>query len=100
METVYTYKGCVKRKINNNEAKVLESVEMHAVGEIGKNFLIRIAEQQLNTWNDIYITNDKRRKNFAICTVCSNMVSENNGLLIRDNMVFGKRIKAPMKKAV
>lgn len=97
MDTIYTFRGWVKKVINNENAKVIENMEIYAVGEKGREFLLALAEKHLDTWNNIYIANNKRYKVGIACTVYSNKVHEDTGLIGREKTVFTKLIKTPIK---
>lgn len=97
METIYTLTGWVKKVIDNEHAKVLEEIRMDAVGELGKETLIRRATDYLEIWNNRYPDKKRKYKIGYFCSVFSNKVCENNGILVRDKTFFTKLIKTGTK---
>lgn len=97
METIYTLIGWVKKVIDNEHAKVLEEIRMDAVGKLGKETLIQIAADYLKTWDNRYPDKKRKHKIGYSCSVYSNKVCENNGILVRNKTQFTKLIKTGTK---
>lgn len=93
METIYTLTGWVKKVIDNKHAKILEEIRIYAMGELGKETLVRFAKDQLEIWNNRY---PHRKRKYVIaygCTVFTNTVCKKNGIIVKDKTILSKIIK-------
>lgn len=98
METIYTLTGWVKKVIDNEHAQTLDEIHVCAVGDLGKETLVKMAIGNLEMWQTIY-ANKKGKKTIAFsCSVFSNKVNEKSGILTREETVFVKLVKIEKKK--
>lgn len=93
METIYTFTGWVKKVIDNEHAKILEEIRIDALGDLGKETLVKLAKDYLQTWNNRYPNKKRKYKIAYACFVFSNRVCEKNAIMLRDKNVFTKFIK-------
>lgn len=98
METIYTLTGWVRKVIDNEHAKTLEEIRIDAVGDLGKENLVEMAKSQLNIWNVRYPKKKRKYKIAYTCSVFSNTVSDMNGIIVRDESIFVKLVKAVIKE--
>lgn len=99
METIYTLTGWVKKIIDSEHAQTLDEIRIDAIGDLGKDTLVKMAKSQLEYWNQYYHYHNKKRKYKIayMCTVCSNKVCDVNNVIVRDKAIFAKLIKTEIK---
>lgn len=97
METIYTLTGWVKKIIDNERAQTLDEIRIDAIGDLGRDTLLKMAKSQLEYWNQYY-PNKKRKYRIAyMCCVCSNNICDVNNVIVRDKAIFAKLIKTEIK---
>ena len=98
METIYTLTGWVRKVINNENARPLEEIHFNAVGDVGRDTLVRIAANWMEVWKSQY-PNRKRKYPIAYtCSVFSNKVGAKSSITERDQTIFFKLVKTDNKK--
>lgn len=93
METIYTLTSWVKEIIDNEHAKTLDEIRINAIGDLGRDTLIKMAKSRLEYWNQYYPNKKEKNKIAYMCNVCSNKICETNGVIVRDETLFIKLVK-------